>query len=73
MNRTDVLVIACFGALFIAVLLCPVIPMALKNTMSMKVYAQQQQQQDKLDIIMKIGTIIFMYSLNPLFWLVNSS
>jgi hypothetical protein len=65
MNRKDILAIACFGAVFIGALLSPVIPIAVKNTTIMKAHAQQQEE-DKLFIIMKVqkSDIDNAYELN---------
>jgi 5-bromo-4-chloroindolyl phosphate hydrolysis protein len=41
---TDVLIIACFSAVFIGVLLSPIIPIAVKNTMKAHGQIQTQNQ-----------------------------
>jgi hypothetical protein len=56
MNRTEVLVIACFAVVFVGVLGSPVTltRMAVEKSIIMKAHAQTQTQEQKFFMIMKI-------------------
>src|SRR5215217_398917 len=52
MNTQNIIIIACFSALFIGVILSPIIPMAVKNTMVVRAHAQTQE---KFFMILKLS------------------